>query len=251
MAVLRKEKRDKYTVIDNAIFMDSTLSLKAKGLLCQMLSRPDGWNFSAEGLATLSKDGKASVMSALTELEEAGYLRREQVKVDGKYAGVEYIVSETKMSDFPYAENRNTENQHAENRTQLNTKESKTKESNTNLHTHKEQRPTVEEIESYISEKNLNVDAKRFYEYFEAGNWIDSKGKPVRNWKQKLITWSNNNGTNTTAGNRQRGGLRASTGRREEEPRITGTKLPPMAFGDETHERSEDDAQVVSGRDRP
>lgn len=56
--------------------------------------------------------------------------------------------------------------------------------------------PTLEEIQNYISEKNLKVDAKQFYDYFEVGDWIDSKGNKVKNWKQKLLTW-NKYGTQT------------------------------------------------------
>lgn len=53
--------------------------------------------------------------------------------------------------------------------------------------------PTLEEVQEYIEEKRLNVDANYFYNYFSEGNWIDSKGNSVKNWKQKLITWSNHN----------------------------------------------------------
>lgn len=49
--------------------------------------------------------------------------------------------------------------------------------------------PSLEDVKSYVLEKKLNVDAEYFYNYFTDGNWIDSKGNPVRNWKQKLITW--------------------------------------------------------------
>ena len=48
---------------------------------------------------------------------------------------------------------------------------------------------SIEEVEAYIKEKKLNVDAKFFWEYFVAGSWYDSTGKPVLNWKQKLLTW--------------------------------------------------------------
>lgn len=50
--------------------------------------------------------------------------------------------------------------------------------------------PTLEEVEKYIEEKNLAVDAKSFIDYFEAGAWTDSRGKKVKNWKQKLQTWN-------------------------------------------------------------
>ena len=129
MAILRKQQRGQFTVIDNTIFRDTTLSNKALGMLCRMLSLPDGWDFSVMGLVALSNDGKSAVMSQLEELEEHGYLRRNQVRVGGKIAGIEYVVSEVKMSDFPYAENQHTENPHAENPTQSNTNKSITKTS--------------------------------------------------------------------------------------------------------------------------
>jgi hypothetical protein len=56
--------------------------------------------------------------------------------------------------------------------------------------------PTLEEVKAYATESNLNVDADKFYRYFttpdDSGRtWIDSKGNPVRNWKQKMLTWAN------------------------------------------------------------
>jgi predicted phage replisome organizer len=50
-------------------------------------------------------------------------------------------------------------------------------------------RPTLEEVEAYCKQRNSSVDAKTFYEYFETGGWVDSKGNKVKNWKQKIITW--------------------------------------------------------------
>ena len=49
--------------------------------------------------------------------------------------------------------------------------------------------PTLEEVRAYVKDRNSSVDPQKFFDYFSAGNWIDSKGQPVRNWKQKLITW--------------------------------------------------------------
>lgn len=49
--------------------------------------------------------------------------------------------------------------------------------------------PTLEEVEDYCRERNSPVDPKQFYEYFSTGNWVDSKGNKVQNWKQKVITW--------------------------------------------------------------
>ena len=50
--------------------------------------------------------------------------------------------------------------------------------------------PTLEEVKAYVLEKGYNVDAEYFIKYYSAGDWTDSKGNPVGNWKQKLITWA-------------------------------------------------------------
>lgn len=47
--------------------------------------------------------------------------------------------------------------------------------------------PTFEEIEQFCKERNNGVDPRRVYDYYTSANWKDSKGNPVRNWKQKII----------------------------------------------------------------
>ena len=50
-----------------------------------------------------------------------------------------------------------------------------------------ETKPTMQQIKDYCIERNNNVDYKRFYDYYESANWKDSRGKPIKNWKQKMI----------------------------------------------------------------
>lgn len=61
--------------------------------------------------------------------------------------------------------------------------------------------PTLEEVRAYCRQRNSSVDPDRFFEYFDAGGWVDSKGQKVRSWKQKLITWESKGG-GQHAGNR-------------------------------------------------
>lgn len=62
--------------------------------------------------------------------------------------------------------------------------------------------PTLEEIENYCKLRKNNIDPQKFYDYFNASGWVDSKGNKVKNWKQKIITWeTNNNNTNNKSTN--------------------------------------------------
>jgi hypothetical protein len=52
--------------------------------------------------------------------------------------------------------------------------------------------PTFEEVLIYAEERRQKEIAKKFFDYFTAGNWTDRNGDAVKNWKQKFITWENN-----------------------------------------------------------
>ena len=53
MAVFRVEKNSGYTVMSNHHLRNRNLSLKAKGLLSQMLSLPEDWDYTLQGLCFL------------------------------------------------------------------------------------------------------------------------------------------------------------------------------------------------------
>lgn len=127
----RQDKLRDFTVIRNSIFKDYTLSAKAKGVACQLLSLPPTWDYSVKGLVTLFNDGEASIRSALTELEDAGYLHREQNRAGGKFGKSVYVISDVLKPEKPCVENPLAENPSAENHAQLNTKVSNTEELNT------------------------------------------------------------------------------------------------------------------------
>lgn len=94
MAIHRIRKERDYLIIDNAILRDPKLSLKAKGLLAFMLSRPDDWSFSIKGLSKFCRDGPDAVRSAVAELEKRGYLVRTRTRSHGRYQDVVYDIYE-------------------------------------------------------------------------------------------------------------------------------------------------------------
>jgi predicted phage replisome organizer len=71
-------------------------------------------------------------------------------------------------------------------------KENKNKNKKEKEKREKKPRPaTLQECIEYQKAKGLNVDPEHFFNYFEASGWYDSKGEPVLNFKQKMITWHN------------------------------------------------------------
>ena len=115
--VFRINKTENYTVMGNYHLREKDMSLKAKGLMSIMLSLPKDWDYSINGLANLSKDGKDSVMSTLNELENFGYLiRTKHINEKGQFDGYNYDIYEKPNTDKPCTGNPNTDNQ-----TQLNT----------------------------------------------------------------------------------------------------------------------------------
>ena len=76
MAVFRVEKTRNYTVMSNYHLRDKSLSLKAKGLLSLMLSLPEDWDYTLQGLAQINKESIDAIREAVRELERAGYIER-------------------------------------------------------------------------------------------------------------------------------------------------------------------------------
>lgn len=92
MSVVRVNKNKDYTVMSNYHFKDKNMSLKAKGLLSLMLSLPEKWDYSIEGLIKLNKDNETSVKSALKELKVLNYLKVSKLTPDKTESGrIEYI----------------------------------------------------------------------------------------------------------------------------------------------------------------
>lgn len=93
MAVFRVKKNYNYTVMLNQHLRNRELSLKAKGLLSQMLSMPEKWDYTISWLAKNNKDSKDAIRSAINELEVAGYITRCRTRDEnGKFSSNEYII---------------------------------------------------------------------------------------------------------------------------------------------------------------
>ena len=72
-------------------------------------------------------------------------------------------------------------------------KENNTSINNTSIkesNKEKFKKPTLEDVKDYcLNVRHNSVDYQKFYDYYNAGEWKDSKGNKIKNWKQKVITW--------------------------------------------------------------
>ena len=140
MAVFRVERNTGYTVMSNHHLRNKELTLKAKGLLSQMLSLPEDWDYTLAGLSHINRESIDAIRTAVWELEKAGYITRRQGRDEkGKMTTIEYTIYEQPQppelekpilenptAGNPVLENPTTGNPTSENPMQLNKEIQKT-----------------------------------------------------------------------------------------------------------------------------
>jgi hypothetical protein len=151
VAVFRIEKTKDYTVMSNHHLRNKALSLKAKGLLSQMLSLPEDWDYTLKGLSFINRENIDAIRTAVQELERAGYITRTRERNSkGQLGGTEYVIHEQPPDGFapdggaaalpdcerptqekPTLENPTQDDPTLESPTQLNIDRRITEESNT------------------------------------------------------------------------------------------------------------------------
>ena len=121
MSVFKIKKNENYTVMSNYHLRDKNLSYKAKGLLSFMLSLPDNWDYSLNGLVAVSKEQITSIRSTIDELKKQKYLKREISKDSKGKFKYNYLIYEIPYDKLPYIENLYTDDLYTENYIQINT----------------------------------------------------------------------------------------------------------------------------------
>lgn len=179
MAVFRVEKSRDYTVMSNYHLRDKGLSLKAKGLLSQMLSLPEDWDYTLSGLSHINRESKDAIRSAVNALEAAGYIQRRQTTdASGKFSGNEYVIHESPVtpepslerpsSGNPTTDNPSTGKPSSGNPTQLNIDITNTLKPNTDISSTDSIPFFSEKTAAWLPEANRReTDAKKMDSYRE------------------------------------------------------------------------------------
>ena len=156
-------KKENFTSIHNKLINDSKISLKAKGIMLYMLSKPENWKYNPKEIAKNSKDGLDSVYSGIKELMESGYISRIRHS-DGT---VDYFVfedaEENDIIDFSKKENPNRENPNRENPNRENPDVYKRKNTNKEriiVNTELKKETSKSDIDDFINSQDKSEEYK-------------------------------------------------------------------------------------------
>ena len=209
MAVFRVERNKGYTVMSNHHLRNKELSLKAKGLLSQMLSLPDDWDYTLKGLSFINREKIDAIREAIRELERAGYIVRSRERDEkGRLRGADYVIFEQPQPptpDLPTLENPTLDNPTQEkptlekptleNPTQLNkdiqrTDLPKKEKSNTDLSSMAQKMTGALVFDERTDRYDIRFDLNSYYGGLHCGECFDVfvRGK----WKPTRIEYGDN-----------------------------------------------------------
>jgi hypothetical protein len=208
--------KNRYGTIPNDLLNSVDISFKAKGLYAYIQSKPDNWEFSAERIAKQVKEGLPSVVSALKELENFGYLVRKRYQNNKGFWIVDYLLYEIPNEENLYAGNPMQENPNIGNPSNISNIDFSKQEDNN--YTIKKERvvskPSQTFYERVLEFENLLGDEfQNFISYWEE---TDEKGKS--RWKsqkffnisRRISTWMQNKSKFNNNGNEPKLGTSAA-----------------------------------------
>ena len=167
MSIFKIEKNKNYTVMSNHHLRDKNLSYKAKGLLSFMLSLPEDWDYSMNGLESISKESIKAIRNILQELEENKYLIRTRMQDnEGKFY-YDYSIYEMPFDINPYYQKGHTVKGRTEKDIQINTNKQNTKK--------QIDKDDKTKISSFWYYKSVIINYRNVIEYY--GSMSSSVGK--------------------------------------------------------------------------
>lgn len=200
--IVKAKKSGRFTVIPNDILRNNSLSLKAKGLLCLLISLPDNWTVNKTQLPNFSKDGYDATCAAFSELEQLGYIKTQTIRDEkGRFLGYQYVVheepvlttenEEPPIRDFPVSDNPVSENPITDNPISGNPQLRNTDSKNTDIRSNilhgsnlfrKPRIPSLSEVQEVFARNQATDEmAQAFFDKYSATEWYINNS-PIRNF---------------------------------------------------------------------
>lgn len=197
-----------FTMIPNWLINNQEISLKTKGLYIFLASKPDDFDFSAERISAMTKEGLSTIKSCLRQLEKIGLLDRKKIKNENnQFVGIEYFLQEIpvgyfsaggKVTDINNKDNTNTQSIY--NNTNDNISLFKEDILNTKVSILEREENFKNELQKYVPEFGAEMIYK-FYLHWSEQNKSKTKLKfeLEKTWDlhKRLLKWQSNNYGNT------------------------------------------------------
>ena len=202
--------KNRYGTIPNDLLNSIHISFKAKGMYAYIQSKPDNWEFSAERISKQVKEGLPSVISALKELENFGYLARNRYQNNKGFWVVDYLLYEIPIEENLIIGKPNEENPNiGKQSNNSNIDYSKQEDNN---YTNNKERVVKESFSEMLSPHlhELKDEYSNFFYYWTEKNiqgkerWECQKffeiSRRVKTWMQNKTKFSNNGNTTEKLG---------------------------------------------------
>lgn len=198
--IIKSKHAGNYTTLPNEIF-NSCLSFEAIGLLAYFLSLPKEWVIYKSQLHSQLNIGREKLDRMFKELQKNGYVISIKKHSSNGQLSYDHVVYDKPFNNEPEMEKPSTQMPPTAKPSTANTQLINTNSNNKELinkqilseHTEIEKEskrfipPTKQQVEDYFVsngyKKEIGANA---FNYYSIANWKDSKGKPVKNWKQKM-----------------------------------------------------------------
>ena len=202
--------KNRYGTIPNDLLNSIHISFKAKGMYAYIQSKPDNWEFSAERISKQVKEGLPSVISALKELENFGYLARNRYQNNKGFWVVDYLLYEIPIEENLIIGKPNEENPNIGKQSN-NSNIDYSKQEDNNYTNNKERVVKNPSLSFYEMVTMVQSEIGEEYDDF-VSYWMEpnKNGKPrwetekffdirrrVKTWMANKTKFQNNNGNTT------------------------------------------------------
>ena len=202
--------KNRYGTIPNDLLNSIHISFKAKGMYAYIQSKPDNWEFSAERISKQVKEGLPSVISALKELENFGYLARNRYQNNKGFWVVDYLLYEIPIEENLITGKPNKENPNIGKQSNISNNDYSKQEDN--IYTNNKERVVKASFSEMVSPHlhELKDEYSNFFYYWTEKNiqgkerWECQKffeiSRRVKTWMQNKTKFSNNGNTTEKLG---------------------------------------------------
>lgn len=217
------EPTDDYKRIHKSIIRNKDIDCLTLGIYTKIVVLGAEWQLNIKGLSKALGLSDTKIRKSIGLLEKEGYIVREPIRAsNGQMQGWNYFVYPTpidksdrsnagypkiQFDEQPIAAECETSNRLTQKPTTRLTDNTESGEDNNiilnenidliNNNKNKKEniikekrfkKPTVEEVQAYIDEKQYHFDAESFIAYYESNGWKVGKSS-MKNWKMACVTW--------------------------------------------------------------